>query len=217
MSRYVVVDLEMCKVPRGTRKQYGRAMETIQIGAVLLNDNYELIDSFMTLVNPRYGTVDKYINNLTGISQNDVYSAPGMADAINSFFNWIPDDNVKMVSWSLSDLYQLQHEFEAYDIDMGKFNNLIETWIDCQKMFSEIMDEERIFKLDEALIASEINTSGRAHDGFDDAYNTALLFAKMETEPIFKLNEYYKKAHSGESERLTYSLGDLFKSLNIAV
>ena len=34
---YVVIDLEMCKVPKLYRRNYKHANETIQIGAVLLD------------------------------------------------------------------------------------------------------------------------------------------------------------------------------------
>ena len=48
MSRYVVYDLEMCKVPKGDkRKEFGSHMELIQIGAVLLDENYEVVDVFL--------------------------------------------------------------------------------------------------------------------------------------------------------------------------
>ena len=39
--KYAVVDLEMCKVPKGYKKfGYKWCLETIQIGAVLLEENY---------------------------------------------------------------------------------------------------------------------------------------------------------------------------------
>lgn len=45
MNQYVVVDLGMCKVPYSNRKkEFHGANETIQIGAVLLNENYEVGD-----------------------------------------------------------------------------------------------------------------------------------------------------------------------------
>lgn len=51
MNQYVVVDLEMCKVPYLNRKkEFHGANETIQIGAVLLNENYEVVDEFNTYV-----------------------------------------------------------------------------------------------------------------------------------------------------------------------
>ncbi len=43
-----------------------------------------------------------------------------------------------------------------------------------------------------------------------DAYNTALLYAKMQREDELVLNEYYRKAHSNEEpEHLSFGLGDL--------
>ena len=51
MNQYVVVDLEMCKVHYSNRKkEFHGANETIQIGAVLLNENYEVVDEFNTYV-----------------------------------------------------------------------------------------------------------------------------------------------------------------------
>ena len=48
MSKYVVYDLEMCKVPKGVkREEFGCRQELIQIGAVLLDEEYNTIDSFI--------------------------------------------------------------------------------------------------------------------------------------------------------------------------
>ncbi len=41
---YLVIDLEMCKVPKHYRnKNYKYATEIIQVGAVLLDEEYEMI------------------------------------------------------------------------------------------------------------------------------------------------------------------------------
>ena len=146
--KYAVVDLEFCKVPKGYKKfGYKWCQETIQIGAVLLDEDYEIIDEFNTYVRPEFGRVDCFIENLTGISQADVMSAP---------------------------------HFE------------------------------------EALIASDIIPEGRAHDGLADAYNTALLFAKLEQDPDYELNEFYKTAREEETEHLSFSMGDLFAGIVLA-
>ena len=47
--RYVVIDLEMCDIPKNYRDQVHPYMkETIQIGAVLLDEGFNICDSFMT-------------------------------------------------------------------------------------------------------------------------------------------------------------------------
>ena len=81
MNQYVVVDLEMCKVPYSNRKkEFHGANETIQIGAVLLNEKYEVVDEFNTYVRPEFGSLDWFITNLTGITSKDLKSAPTMRE-----------------------------------------------------------------------------------------------------------------------------------------
>ena len=93
MNQYVVVDLEMCKVPYLNRKkEFHGANETIQIGAVLLNENYEVVDEFNTYVRPEFGSLDWFITNLTGITPKDLKSAPTMREAMKAFIFWIPED-----------------------------------------------------------------------------------------------------------------------------
>ena len=111
MKYYVVIDLEMCKVPKGAAKSYGKSNEVIQIGAVKLDEQYQILeDRFMTYVKPQYGSLDTFINHLTGITQKDLKNAPCFEEALRQFELWLPDGEVEMVSWSRTDLKQLQNE-----------------------------------------------------------------------------------------------------------
>ena len=108
--KYVVVDLEMCRVPKSNRTaNFKWSMELIQIGAVMLNEDYEIIDQFMTYVKPQYGRLTSYIEKLTGITHQDLVNAPTTEEGIEKFFNWIPNDSV-VIQWSESDKYQFNHE-----------------------------------------------------------------------------------------------------------
>lgn len=65
---YLVIDLEMCKVPRDYRsKRYKYANETIQIGAVLLDEEFKRIGTLSQFVHPEHGVINYFIENLTGI------------------------------------------------------------------------------------------------------------------------------------------------------
>lgn len=212
--KYAVVDLEMCKVPKAFRSEkYKYSQETIQIGAVLLDENYEVVSRFNTYVKPQYGQIDSFINRLTGIEKSDVKDAPMMKEALDMFLEWLPSKDVRCVSWSDSDNKQILHEIEAKEIGNGRLDEILESWIDCQKTFDDRMDSDKAFSLEMALIAADIDTEGRAHDGLSDAYNTALLFAKMQKNPEFELHPAYQAAHEGKVEHLGYSLGDLFGGL----
>ena len=215
MCQYAVVDLEMCKVPYRIKKdKYPWRQETIQIGAVLLDESLEIIDKFSTYVLPQFGFIDKYINNLTGISGADLHNAPHMEEALRKFVSWLPDD-VKAISWSKNDERQIRHEIEAKDICIEGLDAILDNWIDCQKTFGEKMNSSKCYKLSEALVAADIMYTDGAHDGLVDAYNTALLFEKMEREPQLVLNPYYQNAISDERSCSGFTIGNLVTGIDI--
>ena len=215
--KYAVIDLEMCNVPKGFKKfGYKWRQETIQIGAVLLDENYDIVDEFNTYVKPEYGHIDGFIRDLTGITQADVAAAPCFEEALEMFLEWLPYDDVRCVSWSDSDPKQIVHEVFAKGIEDERLEIILANWIDCQKTFGQKMGKKSLYKLEEALIASDIVPEGRAHDGFADAYNTAQLFAKLEQNPDYELNEYYRTAREEETEHLSFCMGDLFAGIVLA-
>ncbi|SEM22135.1 Inhibitor of the KinA pathway to sporulation, predicted exonuclease [Butyrivibrio sp. ob235] len=215
--KYAVVDLEMCVVPKGYRKnRFKYRNETIQIGAVLLNENYEVVDEFNSYVKPEYGCIDSFIENLTGITEKDVAKGPAFEEALESFLDWLPADDVRCVSWSDSDPMQIIHEASEKGIADDRLEIVFANWIDCQKTFSRKMDQKRAYSLEEALFISNIAPEGSAHDGLVDAANTAVLFTKLETDPDYRLNEFYETARKEEVDHLSFSLGDLFAGIAIA-
>ena len=217
MCKYAVVDLEMCKVPFCKRTNKNMcAREVIQIGAVLLNEALEIVDKFSTYVAPQFGWIDDEINRLTGIRNEDVINAPRFAEAFEAFLSWLPVDT-KLVSWSNNDEVQIRKELSCKSIEVSGVDVLLDSWIDCQKTFGEKVNSERCFRLSEALVAADIIYEDGAHDGLVDAYNTALLFAKMESEEELTLNPYYRNVLLGnEAEVCCSTLGSLFGGIDIS-
>ena len=214
--KYIVLDFEMCQIPKAYRtKEYRRSREIIQIGAVMLDEDYEIIDKFESFVAPKYGEIDDFINKLTGISKDDIRDADDIAIVLKEFEKWIGDDEVCCVSWSEADKDQLGYELEHKTIDIPRIAGLIDTWVDCQKTFTKKMGRYNPYNLQEALIASDIMPEGQQHDGMADAYNTAKLFAKLSKNPDYELNEYYNQAREEKVEHLSFCFGDLIKDMNI--
>lgn len=80
---HLVIDLEMCKVPRDYRSKFYRyAYEIIQIGAVLLDDSFKRIGTLCQYVHPEHGVIDYFIENLTGIKNSQVKNAPKLEEAL---------------------------------------------------------------------------------------------------------------------------------------
>ena len=215
--KFVVIDLEMCKVPNsGINRDYKWDMEIIQIGAVLVDEKYEIIDKFNSYVKPQEGNISGFIKELTGISRYNVKNAPSFAEVIESFKGWLSaESEIRFVSWSMSDRKQLIKEATYKHVDLGIVEDWFEDWIDAQAMFGEKMDTDKCYKLEDALFVSDVDPEGNMHDGLDDAYNTAKLFIKLETEPDFKLNDMYLEAKEGDVEHLSFAMGDLFAGVQL--
>lgn len=86
---YLVIDLEMCNVPRDYRsRSYKYANETIQIGAVLLDEEFKRIGTLSQYVHPEHGVIDPFIQNLTGIRNSQVKKAPRIEEALLHMISW---------------------------------------------------------------------------------------------------------------------------------
>ncbi len=212
---YAVVDLEMCTVPKAARtSKYHWSQETIQIGAVLLDDAYEVIDKFCTYVCPEKGHITSFIRKMTGISDEHVKDAPVMQDALKLLTDWLPKE-VELVAWSDSDRTQIAHEIRGKGLQCDREELLTTAWTDCQAIFDKKLKATRAYSLEQALNLSDIMYEDGAHDGLVDAYNTALLFAKLKKTPDYELNQYYKSADEKEVDHLSCTLEDLFKGIQL--
>lgn len=216
MSSYVVVDFEMCNIPRSVKRgRFPSTRELIEIGAVLLDESLAIADSYKSFVAPQYGMVDTYIHNLTGITRASTEAAPDTKSVLEAFAAWLPEDAV-LVSWSGNDKTQLMNELEGKGLDIPKIAGLMDSWIDCQRTFSEKMDNPRDFALSEALIIANIDYEDGAHDALVDAHNTALLFAKMESGQ-WELNPYYEELGTKSGTMVYNPFAELFGKIGCAI
>ena len=213
---YLVIDLEMCKVPRDYRsKRYKYANETIQIGAVLLDEEFKRIGTLSQFVHPEHGVIDYFIENLTGIKNGQVKHAPRLQEALLHMLNWIGDREYKVYAWSGSDRAQILHEIKAKNIVDEKIASFMEEsrWVDYQDIFMKRYEMSRKMSLEEALGRADIDPEGRFHDGLNDAVNTGLLIEKLELNPDYQLVSYEMPEKS--SEHLSSSLGEVFAGMEL--
>lgn len=213
---YLVVDLEMCKVPRDYRsKAYKYANETIQIGAVLLDEEFKRIGTLCQYVHPEHGVIDPFIEKLTGIKNSHVKRAPRIQEALQHMLDWIGDREYRVYTWSDTDRRQLLHEIKAKKITDDKICSFIDRdkWVDYQAVFGKRFELTRQIGLEEALGLVEIEPEGKFHDGLDDAINTGRLIEKLEQNPKLQLVSY--ELPEKASEELSYSLGELFSGLDL--
>ena len=214
MNIRVVIDVEMCRVRTRTNR-YPHKNEIIQIGAVMMNETYEIVSRFSTYVKPRYGKIDCFIATLTGISERTVKDAPDIEAALEEMLLWIGENNAYFYSWSDTDYYQIRNEIQYKCSKDCKWGKMLDQsrWIDYQKVFGERLESTRLYKLAEALDLSEIDTEGNLHDGLDDALNTARLISKLEMHKNYRTLLERLRENNAQQAPLTISLGNILQGL----
>ena len=179
--KYIVVDLEMNPLSKEyyeERKQCRN--EIIQIGAVVLDENYQEIGCFKTLVKPQYNEIiTRNIEKLTGITTAMVQDAPVFKDAIHQFFSWCTSlgDMIEIHQWSNSDYLQIFQELCLKQITLSREDQkIMEDWKDFQYEFGKKLGLTDQLSLKNAVMYAGVDPVGRYHDALFDARNTATLF-----------------------------------------
>ncbi len=206
----VFVDFEMNKVYEKDKTARAKLhSEIIQIGAVKMNDNYEVIDRFSLLVRPvHHMTIIKAVRDLTGISMEMLRDAPIFEDAIVQFMDWIgSEDHVKMYEWSTSDRTQLIRECRFKGIWDGRASRTFSRWMDFQKVFSRMIGIHQIISLDRALGCVDVSVEGKLHDACFDAENCARLMQLAADRERFEERTAYLKCIVSEPVHETFTIG----------
>ena len=218
MKVRIVIDVEMCKI-QIKKEAYPYKMEIIQIGAVMMNEAYEIQDQFSTYVKPRFGKIDNFISTLTGISERVIKTAPDIEVALEQLLEWIGENNATFYAWSNTDYSQIRNEIQWKCRDNSRWESLLEqaNWVDYQKLFSERLGSSRSLKLTEALLLTEVDTEGKTHDGLADAYNTAQMISKLELHTDYRTLIEKIRDKEKEQKPLTMSLGDILQGMILEI
>ncbi len=164
--------------------------EIIQIGAVKLNDAFEVIDELRLFIRPTYYTkLHKQISALTHIRDKDLQEAPLFPEAYRQFLSWCGEE-FSYMTWSMSDMPILIDNMILHGIDCTQ----LPVCYDIQRIFGrEIMRSNQRCSLDHAL--EVLNMKGDpAHDALHDARNTAKVCNYLDLDQY--LEEYAAPAYA---------------------
>ena len=215
---WVFMDLEMKPVGRDFVKEWTLCrQEVIEFGAVKLGEDLKEVDSFRRLVKPAFGPIPPRYEQLTGIGNGDVESAPGFAEVLEDFAAWCADAHT-VYAWSGSDLEQLCGEVKQKELAFD-MEPLKSKWADFQKIFTRAVGLRRELSLEQAVNICNITFEGHQHDALWDARNTAELFRIYRDEgrfssvlgPLRELVNPQKKP----TFTLADALGDALKNLQL--
>lgn len=174
----IFVDLEMHPVAKVYNAQFAvLKTETIEIGAVMLDDNLHEISSFKEYVRPAFSNrvYPKY-QRLTGITTEMLADADCFMAVFDRFCKWCGTSYI-IYSWSDNDIWQFIGECNLKGIQYtDEVRYMFNNWKDFQAEFGSMLGTERQISLTEAVTIGGLDFIGRVHDGLTDARNTAALF-----------------------------------------
>ncbi len=151
--------------------------ETIEIGAVLINEYGEVLGTYNKFIKPVLNPLlSSFCRELTSISQEQVNRSNKFPEVIESFQDWadIHVEPYLLCSWGNFDRIMFERDCELHDID----SDWVEPHIDLKVQYKKNKRMHRQPALRRTLENEGIDFIGIQHRAISDAENTAKLFLK---------------------------------------
>ena len=175
---YVVFDLEWNQPMKpGDEEACALPFEIIEVGAVLLNEDRQIIGEFSEIVKPNvYHRINIYTKEIVNLQMKELRKGKPFPEVMDRFMKFCGEDCI-FCTWGPGDLVELQRNMKYYDLPPlsdGPFR-----YYDVQKMFSlEFEGHKGARALDYAVEFLNIQKSEAFHRAYGDAYYTAKIFEK---------------------------------------
>lgn len=198
---YIVVDLEWNQSPQGKKFEIKEIpFEIIEIGAVKLDNNLNVIDEFERVIQPQlYKELHFKTQEIITLEMDELLQGGKFAEVVTEFLNWCGEDYI-FCTWGSTDLIELQRNMSFYNVDNPFQMPLI--FYDIQKFFSILYEDG---KLRTALqnAAEFLNiVDGEFHRAINDARYTAKIMKNIDFEKASKNYsiDYYKIPYRRSNE-----------------
>lgn len=186
--KYIVLDLEWNS---SYYKPQGRFLnEIIQIGAVKLDDSFNVIDTFQVYIKSQIvKKLSSRTIKLTGITNERMTSGTSFRNAVALYNNWAGDDAVTM-TWSTSDLYAIVENSRIFLDNSMKFS--LGRYLDLQSYIQgelKLLGHSITSQISLANAASllGISTEGfELHNAKDDSYLCGLMLKRCHNDERFQ-------------------------------
>jgi len=185
---YIVFDLEfnqnISSLQDFDKKGLQYPFEIIQIGAVKLDLEFNVIDSFNRYVRPSiYSSILPFITELTGITTEQLLAEKSFPEIYKEFVEFIDDPNSIFCIWGMSDIKELYKNVEYHGLNL-KF--LPRMFINLQPYVSLHMkfSQKKLMRLQHVVEMLEIPILNEFHNALNDAYYTSRLFKKIYNSSI---------------------------------
>ncbi len=202
-STYIVFDLEWNQSPSGKENSIEHfPFEIIEIGAVKLDGQLQIVSEYHQLVTPQVYTQLHYrIIQVTHLRMKDLISRGSyFPDAVKDFFDWCGEDAV-FCTWGSMDLVELQRNMDYYGLE-NPFEFPL-CYYDVQKLYAlQLGESSEKLSLDRAVEELGLEEERPFHRALDDAYYTGRVMQALDfgTLKDYLSVDYYRLPRSAEEE-----------------
>jgi len=184
----IVMDLEWNQSSTGREPEVAKLpFEIIEIGAIKLNSEYEMVSEFSELIKPIvYPRLYHITSKIIHIQMDELARGGRFTDVSDKFRDWCGDDPL-ICTWGPSDVTELQRNLRFFDRPL--LNDGPVKYLDVQKLFALSYDKDphNRISLERAVDQLGIEKDIPFHRAFGDAYYTAKILVKICKEHPEKL------------------------------
>jgi 3'-5' exoribonuclease 1 len=170
---YIIFDLEATCWEGWDKSQN----ETIEIGAVKINENKQVVAEFSSFIKPLKNPIlSDFCKKLTSITQEDIDKAPYFDEVIKQFKTWIGygSERYMLCSWGFYDKKQFESDCRNFSLD----GDWLSQHISLKHQHGQFKKLQRAVGMKSALQLEGLKLDGTHHRGIDDARNIGKIFIK---------------------------------------
>lgn len=181
---YVVLDLEWNQSSQ-TAEEAGDSLlfEIIEIGAIKLSEERNMIGEFSKLVKPQvFHEMHRITSKLIHLQMQELEKGRPFTQVAKEFLDWCGEE-VMFCTWGPLDLMELQKNMKYYQ--MPPLSEGPIPFFDVQKLFSIAYEDRKTRRsLEYAVDFLNIEKDIPFHRAFSDAYYTAKVFARIKEDVL---------------------------------
>lgn len=180
--KYIIFDLEATCWSEEDKnndrlKHKYKQNEIIEIGAIMLDENLNIIGEFDEFVKPTINPIlSDFCKELTHIKQEDVDKANTLNTVMSKFEKWCGND-CYLCSWGFYDKKQIKKEIKL-KYYRGNIEKLLQNHISIKHQFGDIK-KIRPCGTQKALNMLKLKFEGTQHRAIDDVRNITKIFISV--------------------------------------
>jgi inhibitor of KinA sporulation pathway (predicted exonuclease) len=201
---YIILDLEWNQAYSHEYEDKRMPFEIIELGAVKLDKNFNIIDSYSSIIKPRlYKKIQPHIKAILNYDENTLRTGRPFDMVYREFIKWCGTDFI-FGTWGSMDLSYLQNNMDYYYLkplpSPLKFYNIQQIYADLKS------PDKSIVKLEKAVEYLNIKADKPFHSAVNDAYYTGLVLKSISPHDIDDRYSYdtYNNPKEKSDEIISY-------------